>query len=148
MRVLIVEDEFSSRKVLEKFIQDYGRCEVVVDGGEAVDSFKMAWEEGEPYDLVLLDIMMPNMDGQEALQKIRSFEKEKGVVGFGEAKVIMITALDDPKNVVKAFYEGGANSYLVKPVQKEQLDTELRNLGLKPGKPGRSVGRNARTTEE
>jgi len=132
MRVLIVEDEFSGRKVLERFLREHGRCEVVIDGQEAVDSFKMAWEEGDPYDLVLLDIMMPNVDGQEALQRIRGFEKEKGIVGFGESKVIMVTALDDPKNVVQAFYDGGANSYLVKPVQKEQLDEELKNLGLLP----------------
>ena len=130
MRILIVEDEFSSRKVLEKFLGTYGRTDVVVDGDEAVESFAAAWEEKDSYDLVLMDIMMPKLDGQKALQQIRDFEKSKGIVGFGEVKVIMVTALDDPKNVVEAFYEGGANSYLVKPIEREKLDAELKNLGL------------------
>ncbi|HMB30912.1 MAG TPA: response regulator [Desulfohalobiaceae bacterium] len=130
MKTLIVEDEFSSRKILEKFLGKYGKYEVAVNGQEAIDSFQMAWEEKEPYDLVVLDIMMPNVDGQEALKQIRAYEKDKGVVGFGEVKVIMVTALDDPKNVVEAFYEGGANSYLVKPIDNEQLNQELKNLGL------------------
>jgi len=130
MRILIAEDEFSSRKVLEKFLDGYGQCDVVGDGDEAVESFAAAWEEKDPYDLVLMDIMMPKLDGQRALQQIRDFERSKGVLGFGEAKVIMVTALDDPKNVVEAFYEGGANSYLVKPIEKENLDAELQTLGL------------------
>ena len=130
MRILIVEDEFSSRKVLEKFLGTYGRTDIVVDGDEAVESFASAWEEKDPYDVVLMDIMMPKLDGQKALQQIRDFEKSKGIVGFGEVKVIMVTALDDPKNVVEAFYEGGANSYLVKPIEKEKLNAELKNLGL------------------
>ena len=130
MRILIVEDEFSSRKVLEKFLGTYGRTDSVVDGDEAVESFASAWEEKDPYDVVLMDIMMPKLDGQKALQQIRDFEKSKGIVGFGEVKVIMVTALDDPKNVVEAFYEGGANSYLVKPIEREKLDAELKNLGL------------------
>ncbi len=130
MRILIVEDEFSSRKVLEKFLDGYGQCDVVGDGDEAVESFVAAWEEKDPYDLVLMDIMMPKLDGQKALQQIRDFERTQGILGFDEAKVIMVTALDDPKNVVEAFYEGGANAYLVKPIEKENLDAELRTLGL------------------
>lgn len=130
MKTLIVEDEFSSRKILEKFLGEYGFYDLAMDGQEAIESFKMAWQEKKPYDLILLDIMMPNLDGQEALKQIRTFEKEKGVIGFGEVKVIMVTALDDPRNVIEAFYEGGANSYLVKPIEKDNLKQELRNLGL------------------
>ena len=130
MRVLIAEDDFTSRRLLESILEKFGDCHVVVDGDEAVDAFKSAWQENRPYDLICLDIMMPRMDGQEALQKIREFEQEKGVVGFGEAKVIMITALGDPKNVVEAFYKGGASSYLVKPIEKGKLVEELRNLAL------------------
>jgi two-component system, chemotaxis family, chemotaxis protein CheY len=57
-------------------------------------------------------------------------EKEMGVKGSEEVKVIMITALGDPRTVVKAFYKGGATSYLVKPVDKGKLLEEVRNLGL------------------
>ncbi|MFP4672786.1 MAG: response regulator [Desulfohalobiaceae bacterium] len=132
MRILIAEDDFYSRKVLEKFLHAYGDCDVAANGEEAVESFRMAWEEKQPYDLVLLDIMMPGTDGQQALKQIRGFERSKGIIGFGEAKVVMVTALDDPKSVVRAFYDGGASSYVVKPIQNDKLREELDKLGFSP----------------
>lgn len=130
MRILIVEDEFVSRRVLKEFLSPYGECDMVVDGEEAIEAFRLAWEEGDPYELICLDIMMPNIDGQEALMKIREIEKELGVKGQDEVKVIMVTALDDPKTVVEAFYKGGATSYIVKPVEREKLLKEVRSLCL------------------
>lgn len=132
MRVLVVEDDFTARRVLKEILSPLGDCDVVVDGNEAVQAFRLAWEEDHPYDLVCLDIMMPFMDGHEALAQIREMEKQMGIRGSAEVKVIMITALGDPKTVVNAFYKGGATSYLVKPVEKKRLLEEIRNLGLLP----------------
>jgi len=130
MRILIVEDEFVSRRVLKEYLSPYGDCDVVVDGEEAIEAFRLAWDEGNPYNLICLDIMMPNMDGQEALKRMRDFEKERGVKGPSEAKIIMVTALDDPKSVVEAFYKGGATSYIVKPLDRAKLIQEIRSFGL------------------
>ncbi len=130
MKVLIVEDEFVSRKILKDILSPYGDCDVVVDGDEGVQAFKLAWEEFSPYDLVVMDIMMPNTDGQEALKQIREIEKGIGIEGPKEVKVIMVTALDDPKNVFEALYQGGATSYIVKPIDKEKLLDEIRDFGL------------------
>ncbi|WP_291322284.1 response regulator [Desulfonatronospira sp.] len=130
MRVLIAEDDFVTRKSLERLMQQYGECDEATTGKEAVDCFRMAWEEKKPYDLILLDIMMPDLDGQDALQQIRDYERSRGIVGFGETKVIMVSALDDPRNVVRAFYSGGASSYLVKPIREQKLYEELEKLGF------------------
>ena len=130
MRILIVEDDFGSRRFLQMLLQDYARCDVVVDGNEAVEAFRMAWEENDPYQLVLLDIMMPNMDGQTALKEIRGVEEQIGVREGDAAKVIMTTALEDPKNVVEAYYQGGADSYLVKPIDRSKLFRMIEELGL------------------
>jgi len=132
MRILLVEDDFASRRYMEVLLQPYGRTDVVVDGQEAIDAFRMAWEENDPYNLIFLDIMMPNVDGQEALQSIRNIEKEIGVKEVDQTKVIMTTVLEDPKNVVEAYNKGGATSYLVKPVDKEKLTHELSELGYYP----------------
>ena len=130
MKVLIVEDDFTSRKLLQTILAPYGECDIAVNGKEAVEAFELTMRSGAPYDLVCMDIMMPEMDGQEALKKIRSLERDAGVRGAGEVKVIMTTALDDPKNVVEAYYKGGATSYIPKPIDKQLFVHLLRNLGL------------------
>ena len=130
MKVLIAEDDFTCRKLLQKFLSDYGECDIAVDGKEAVEAFKMAWVHKEPYDLICMDIMMPNMDGQDAPKEIRTVEEDLGIKDQDHAKVIMTTALDDPKNVMKAYYKGGATAYIVKPISKKQLLEELQKLNL------------------
>lgn len=130
MRVLIVEDDFASRRILQTFLNAYGECHVAVNGVEAVEAFQQAWQESNPYDLICMDIMMPEMNGQDALRKIRDMEKQMGISSDDEVKVIMTTALDKSKEVVKAFYEGGVSAYFVKPFQLEDLEKELKVLRL------------------
>ncbi|WP_243545963.1 response regulator [Pseudodesulfovibrio tunisiensis] len=101
MRILIVEDEFTSRKLLTALLADYGECDTASDGVECVDRFREALVKGSPYDLVCMDIMMPNKDGHQALKEIRELEQEFECKPSDEAKVIMVTALNDPKTVVK-----------------------------------------------
>jgi two-component system chemotaxis response regulator CheY len=132
MRILIVEDDFGSRRLMQKLVSDYGQCDVVVDGEEAVEAFRLAWEENSPYDVIFLDIMLPKMDGQEALRRIREIEQSIGVHASDEVKIIMTTVLEDPKNVIEAYNKGGATSYLVKPVERNKVIEELDRLGLRP----------------
>lgn len=129
MRILIAEDDFASRKVLLKFLSEYGECDVTVDGMEAIDAFLMALEEGQPYDLVCLDVMMPIMDGYQALKNIRKIEKDKQVAEEDAVKVIMTTALNEEKNVKKAF-ELGCTVYCAKPVDMDRLRETLEKIGL------------------
>ncbi|MBF0117206.1 MAG: response regulator [Desulfobacterales bacterium] len=130
MKILIAEDNLTIRLLLRQILWQYGKCDTVVDGKEAIQAFQFALEQNDPYNLICLDIMMPNMDGHETLREIRKIEKLFGVKLIDEVKVIMITALNDPKNVVEAFYQGGADAYIVKPVFKENLINEIRKLGL------------------
>jgi two-component system chemotaxis response regulator CheY len=130
MRILIVEDDFVGRKIMHQLLLEYGQCDVAVDGLEAVKAYDLAWAAGEPYDVMFLDIMMPNMSGHEALKIIRDKEKERGVAPQKEVKVIMTSALDDVKNVTQSFFQGGASAYLVKPIERRKVIEELRKLGL------------------
>ncbi|MFP4179548.1 MAG: response regulator transcription factor [Spirochaetaceae bacterium] len=130
MKILIVEDDKAGRILMERYLRDYGSCYSVEDGKEALEMYLNALEAGEPYHLVILDIMLPSMDGQEILRNIRLEEKKRGIRPADFIKVIMTTALSDPKNVVRAFSEGSADSYLVKPVEKETLEEELKKLGF------------------
>ena len=101
MRVLIAEDDFASRKFMLRFFEKYGECDVTVDGKEAVEAFKMALEIDEPYDLICLDIMMPEMDGHQALKMIRRIEEENNISEDDRVKIVMTTALSLLKMVVQ-----------------------------------------------
>ena len=129
MKVLIAEDDFASRKVMSRYCSKYGECDITVDGKEAFMAFKLALTSEEPYDLVCLDIMMPEMDGYEVLKEIRSLEKEMGITEENQVKVIMTTALNDKRNVDKAF-ANGCEAYAGKPIDQEKFENELRKLGL------------------
>lgn len=126
---MIAEDDFASRKAILKFLSVYGECDVTVDGMEAIDAFMMALEEDDPYDLICLDVMMPIMDGYQALKNIREIEREHNVPQDKQAKVIMTTALNEEKNVKKAF-ELGCTVYCAKPIDVEKLRGMLEKLGL------------------
>jgi two-component system, chemotaxis family, chemotaxis protein CheY len=129
MKVLIVEDDFISRKLMQKFLERYGEADMAVNGQEALLAFRMAWQEGAPYDLICLDIMLPELNGQEVLRAIRAAEAKKGLERVRQAKVLMTTALRDARNVYEAIREK-ADGYLVKPIDKNRLMAEIRSLGL------------------
>lgn len=129
MKTLIVEDDFTSRLLLQGLLQPYGVCHISVNGREAVEAFRASLAAGEPYNLVCLDIMMPEMDGQTALKQIRSLENQAGIIPSDGAKIIMTTALDDKKNIMGAFREQ-CDIYLVKPIDTAKLIDELRSLKL------------------
>ncbi len=131
MRILIVEDDFISRLIIQRMLAEYGDCDIAVDGEEALHAFKLAHENQKPYQLICLDIMMPKMDGSEALKQIRENESAMGIESLNEVKVIMTTALDDVKTVVSS-YKDGATSYVVKPIDKNKLLEEVKNLRLLP----------------
>lgn len=129
MRTLVVEDDFTCRLFLQAFLSRYGECHAVVNGREAVDAFRMAQQTGKNYDLICIDIMMPEMDGQTALKHIRDLEEADGTLSSSGAKVIMITALDDPKNVFSAF-KSLCDAYVFKPVDTAHLIEQLKSLQL------------------
>jgi two-component system chemotaxis response regulator CheY len=130
MKFLVVEDDFTSRLVLQKMLLPYGLCDTAVNGLEAVKAFELAHEEGVPYDLIFLDIMMPEMDGKEALKIIRQKEQEMGIIPKDEVKIVMVTALDTAQDVIEAYYKGGCTSYLVKPIDKKKIINALKVFGF------------------
>lgn len=129
MKILIAEDDLVSRKFLFKFLSAYGDCDITVDGIEALDAFLMAWDEGKPYELICLDIMMPRADGLKVLSTIRHLEDEKGVRDQDRAKVIMTTVLNDTETVQEAF-NSGCEAYASKPIDTKKLLEVMQKMEL------------------
>ena len=129
MRALIAEDDYTSRILIQRLLAPHAECTVVVNGEKALEAFCTALYKGRPYDLICLDLMMPEMDGHTALTRIREIEKEHGIEEAACVKVIMTTALADIENVRKAIREK-CQGYLIKPYDKQKLLDKLTSLGL------------------
>jgi two-component system chemotaxis response regulator CheY len=129
MKVLIAEDDFTSRLLMQKLLAPYGESHVAINGREALEAFNLARSKRRPYDLICLDIMMPEMDGQAVLREIRTIEDGAGIRQGRGVKILMTTALKDGKNVMQAFRDL-CDGYVVKPIEKAKLLKCLREFGL------------------
>lgn len=129
MKALIVEDDPTTRRIMLEFMKMYGQPHIAVNGKEAIDAVCDAFETGEPYDLICLDITMPEMDGQTALRYIRDLEEARGISSSKRAKIVMTSALNDVKSAMAAFH-GLCDAYLIKPIGRTKLLETLRTLGL------------------
>jgi two-component system chemotaxis response regulator CheY len=129
MRTLIVEDDFTSRLLLQAFLSQFGECHIAVNGVEAVAAFRAAQKSGQSYDLICMDIMMPEMDGQTAVKEIRTLEEAEGTLSTNGVKIIMTTAVDDVKSVVMCF-KSLCDAYLFKPIDTQKLLGHIKEFHL------------------
>ena len=130
MRFLVVDDDFETRHLMQKLLRPFGDVDVATDGEEGVEAFSRALKAGEPYALVTMDILMPNVDGQQALREIRQIEKEHDIARENQVRVIMVSGLDNSEELHDAFFLGEATSYIVKPINHAVLLQEIAKLGL------------------
>ena len=129
MKILIVEDDASLQDLMQLYLADYGPCDVAGNGLEALEAIEQAIMTGQPYDLVCMDVMMPEMDGLQALQKIRRMEFKHFAEGLASVKVIMITAKDMAKDMMSA-YDAGCEAYITKPFTQKKLLEQIFKLEL------------------
>ncbi|MBF0184374.1 MAG: response regulator [Magnetococcales bacterium] len=130
MKVLIVDDVVANRIMLGNFLSSLGQCDMATNGVEALDWVEAALAENRPYDLILLDIMMPKMDGQATLKAIRDLEQAHQQTGRQESVILMVTAYDAPEMVTKAFFKGYCTDFLSKPITRQVLMDKLQEYGL------------------
>jgi len=129
MKILIAEDDMIGRKLLVKFLERFGECNVAVDGIEALEKFIGSYEDKSPYDLMCLDIMMPKLDGLKVLKAARDYEKKNSIDKGNQTKIIMTTALNDKKTVDQS-YELGCDGYAWKPIDLDKFEEVLNKLKL------------------
>ena len=129
MKTLVVDDDATNVKVLKGMLNRYGETHTAFNGQEALDAIFKAYSDGEPFNLVCLDIMMPEMDGQTVLKAVRAKEAELGIAVSEGVKIIMASALDDKENILGAFKEG-CEGYIIKPISREKLIQKVKDLGL------------------
>ena len=127
MKCLIVDDEVFCREFVCALLRATAECHQASSGTEALEKFKGALA-GEPYDLVILDIMMPGMNGHDAAKAIRALEQDQNL--DKKVSIIMLTALNSANDAMESFCHAQSAAYLVKPVSKEGLFNVIAKLGL------------------
>ncbi len=120
LQTLLVEDDFASRLRLQNFLSRFGDCHIAVNGAEAVEAFHSAFERGDRYDLICMDIMTRGMDGIEAVRQVRALDESGGALSTRGVKIIMTTAVDDIHEVGCGYHEL-CDAYLVKPIDLAKL---------------------------
>ena len=131
MRILVIDDDAPTRKLLKAMVAKLGECETAESGQKAICAFTKAWEDWRPFDLIFLDILMPEMHGSQVLSKIREIEKEKHIPDKLRAKIIMISGLAE-KEMVMACLREGCDDFLVKPLETQVLIDKINHFGLLP----------------
>jgi two-component system chemotaxis response regulator CheY len=127
VKSLVAEDDATSRKLLQTFLSRYGGCDIALDGKEAVNAVRLACQNHQSYDLVCMDLRMPEMDGLEAIREIRKQEAIDGVLKI--AKIIVTTIHTYMEDITGALLSR-CNAYLVKPIEIAKLKKELKTLEL------------------
>lgn len=128
LRVLVVEDDFVCRVVLQGLLSKYGECHIAVNGREAIEAFRAARQAERGYDLICMDVSMPEMDGTEALEQIRAIETSENIY-LSRVRIFMTTSISDLKSVVGSF-KLICDAYLVKPIDGEKLEEHLKAFVL------------------
>ena len=128
LKILVVDDESRMRKLVKDFLVRSG-YEVLeaADGEEAIDIFFTQ----KNIDLVILDVMMPMLDGYQVLSTIRKFETDRNFKPEERTRVVMTTALNEEINVKKAM-EIGCDAYVGKPINVERFEMLLSKMGFEP----------------
>ncbi len=129
IKTLIVEDEFTSRLLLQMTLERYGDVHIATNGREAIEAVHMALELDTPYNLICLDMKMPMMNGHDALKAIRELETNAGIIPGRGAKIIMTTSVNDGKSIMSAFKEQ-CDGYMIKPIDREKLLQHLQDFKL------------------
>ena len=127
VKILVVDDELVSRKKMEKIMESLGECETVDSGKAAISVFKKAWENWTPFDLITLDVSMPDMDGTEVLYEIREIEKENKVPKEKQVKVLMVTSHSDKDTIITCI-QAECDAYVVKPFDKEAIIDKIEKI--------------------
>ena len=123
MRILILDDEAVSLTRMTKLLSHWGVCDTAINGNQAVTLFRKAFNDGSPYDIVTIDIEIPDGNGLDVLKELHDMEDELGMDGW-HSKKLVITAQSNLKNLQKAA-QCNCDAFLVKPVKMKVLEEKM-----------------------
>jgi two-component system, chemotaxis family, chemotaxis protein CheY len=137
IKILVVEDELTSRRILYSFLSPFGEVDIAVNGNEALTAVEKTIKNNRPYELIFLDIMLPELNGITTLKKIREIESQHKLSKKIKSKIIMTSAMSGKDTVLEAA-RSDCSAFLIKPIDKTRLYNEIRKHGFDIPEPNRS----------
>lgn len=117
-KILIVDDNFVTRKLIQEILKDKAVCDAAASVQDAIEAYNLANTESDPYALVLLDVAMPEINGMEFLKYVRDDEQKRGFLLGEGVPIIMVTAYKE--HFLKAF-DYGCDDYIIKPIDAKNM---------------------------
>jgi len=129
-RYLIVEDDIMSREMLKAVLSDFAPCDSAGNGVEGMILFENAFLSNNPYCLLCVDLVMPEMNGHAFIRKIREFEKSQLMGGKARTKIFVISSSGSAWDKADLLLEGLCDDYIVKPFDRAVLMANLFKYDL------------------
>ena len=130
LKCLVVDDDEIGRELIVHYLAGIADCRTAENGLKAVEMFREAFEGSTPYDLIILDIVMPEMDGHAAAKEIRLIESAGSVSVNEGVCIIVVSSLNTPRDVIQAYLAASSAAHIVKPVKPDKLLKILNKLGM------------------
>lgn len=136
LNVLTVDDDEVTQFHVSQLLLKLGRSRMAYSGADAIARVEESLAGGEAYDLILMDVMMPGLDGLTTVREIVTRFNEHKVPLESRPKIVMLSSVDERDTQIDALYACGADYYLTKPLESERFMQALREMGLViPRKP-------------
>jgi len=131
MKFLIVDDDRICAAMFKLVLSKYGACDIITNGPSAIKAYEESLENNSPYNLMILDIIMPDMHGGDALKLIRQIEEKRGIPEIDKLRVIVTTAFDDwyNRNVIINNLDFQYENYFLKSSDFDGLVEKIQDLG-------------------
>lgn len=124
LKTLIIDDEIQGYACIKSML---GVCDIVESGLIGVEYAETALKIKSYYNLILLDVVIPDLDGIEVIRKIRDLEKSYNIKSSSEAKIVVVSSRRDEPTILEAF-RNGATGWIDKPVATDLFLIKLKNL--------------------
>jgi len=129
MKILIVDDDFLARQFLLTILQNNNECHIAMNGEDAMELFNLSVMSSQPFDIILLDIVMPIMNGHQVIEKVRETEKHYNIPKDRMVKIVITSAKDDAQHKIKSL-KAGADKYLTKPLSPQKVISIIKSFNI------------------
>ena len=127
MRMLVIDADLISRKKIHRIFRHLGESVTVSDGEAGLESFRQAWQQDEPFDLICLDVNMSGLNWRDTLAAVRQMENDMELGPLARVKVVMVSSLSAPASVAEA-KAVGCDDYIVKPINPQAFLERIDRL--------------------